>query len=291
MTALGNLREEVYASLMGFVRVQEQSTYLTAPISDTAVNFAVSDAKPLSRGVIEVGDELMYVDRKDEVADTVTIPPYGRGYLGTTAVAHAAGERVTNNPRFPRNDITKAINRTISAMYPDVTSVKTTTFPFRTAVLRYALPVDADYIVSAEWMVPGPSDVFLPVGRWRADTTATEVRIEVRDTNIVPGQNIRVTYAAKPTALTDLSVAFTDSGFADSAQDIVVYGACSRLLGYTESARLQSESIESSDHNSLVPPGSTLNAGRYFYQLYKQRLAEEQRRQQLRFPIRMHMAR
>lgn len=290
MTIFDELKGEVYLNLEGYARSQEQATHLPSPISATAVNFAVADAGQVSRGVVEIDDELLYIDSKDATGNTVTAPPYGRGYGGTTATSHAAGVRVTINPRFPRASIGRAINETIRSTYPDIWAVGTTTFPYRASVLRYALPTDADRVIAADWLVPGPSDVFQPVSRWREDVTASEVRIEVRDM-VVPGQTVRVTYATRPVELDDLSTDFTDTGLDLNARDLVVYGACARLLGYSVGGRLQSEAVETQERGQGLQSGELLNAGRYFYQLYKQRLSEEQRRLQLRYPARIHMVR
>lgn len=282
-----DLKDEIYESLLGYTRSQEQTTHLTAPITETDLLVPVADANQISRGVIEIGDELLYVDRKDTVASTGAIPPYGRGYLGTVAMEHEPGERVINNPRTPRDQIGRAINATIRSVYPDLYSVRTFKFPYVAARLHYTLPADADTILQVEWQPPGPSLMWLPIQYWRHSSSADSVDVELGDA-IQPGRPVRLTYGARPNELDDFSVEFTDTGFDDNVRDVIVYGAAARIIGYTESARLQSEAIESQTQQQMIPPGATLNAGRYFFQLHKQRLAEEQRRLQLRHPVVIH---
>ena len=144
----------------------------------------------------------------------------------------------------------------------------------------------ADTLLTVEWQPPGPSYAWLPVRYWRQSTTAQVVDVEIGDT-IMPGRPVRLSYGARPAELDDLSIEFTDTGFDDNVRDVIVYGACSRLIGYSEAAHAESESIESQTQVQ-APPGSTLNAGRYFLQLHKQRLAEEQRRLQLRHRVTVH---
>ena len=281
MTIFADLKDEVYENLLGYTRSQEQTSYLTQPLTETDLLVAINDVTQISRGVVEVGDELIYVEKKDPDSLTAIVPPYGRGYLATTAAVHGIGDRVINNPRTPRNAIGKAINQTIRSVYPDLYAVKTTQFPYVAARLHYELPSDADTLLSVEWQPSGPSRVWLPSRYWRQSTTAKKVAVEVGD-SVEPGRPVRLTYGARPCELDDFSTEFADTGFDENCRDVIVYGACSRLIGYAEASRLQAESIESQTQAQLIPPGSTLNAGKYFFQLHKQRLGEEQRRLQLR---------
>lgn len=284
------MKDEVYQNLLGFTRAQEQVTHLTAPITEADLVVPIADAGQVNRGVIEIDDELIYVDRKDTTSSSATVPPYGRGYLGTTASTHDAGARVINNPRTPRDTIGKSLNQTIRSVFPDLYAVKTTEFPYVAARLHYELPRDANQLLTVEWQPSGPSLVWMPIRFWRSSVTAQVVDVEVGDA-IEPGRPVRLTYGARPIELDDFSVEFCDTGLDDNARDVIVYGACSRIVGYQEAARLQSEAIESQTQAQLIPPGATLNAGKYFLQLHKQRLAEEQHRLQTRHPVVLHNTR
>jgi len=282
-----DLKDEVYENLLGYTRSQEQTTHLTSSITETDLLVPVADANQISKGVIEIGDELLYVDRKDPASSTGAVPPYGRGYLGTVAVTHQPGDRIINNPRTPRMQIGRAINQTIRSVYPDLYVTRTCRFPYVAAQLHYTLPMDVDSLLQVEWQPPGPSLMWLPIQHWRQSSTAESVDVELGDA-IQPGRPVRVTYGARPDELDDYSVDFTDTGFDENCRDVIVYGACARVIGYAESARLQSEAIESQTQQQMIPPGATLNAGKYFFQLHKQRLTEEQRRLQLRHPVVVH---
>lgn len=58
-------------------------------------------AGEISRGLIEVDDELMLVQKVSQSDGIVTLLPGGRGFR-SVAATHSAGALVTNNPKFPR---------------------------------------------------------------------------------------------------------------------------------------------------------------------------------------------
>ena len=74
-----------------------------------------------------------------------------------------------------------------------------------------------------------------------ANTTdfANGKSIDIMD-SITPGRTIQVTYSAAPTELSSNSDVFASvTGLPSSAEDVVTYGACYRLLPALEAARLQ----------------------------------------------------
>jgi hypothetical protein len=81
--------DEVLINLSGYTFQQDRSTHLTAAVttltspSSSPTILSLGSTDSVGKGVIEVGEELMWVDSFDRVANTATIAPYGRGYLGT----------------------------------------------------------------------------------------------------------------------------------------------------------------------------------------------------------------
>lgn len=101
---------------------------------------------------------------------------------------------------------------------------------------------------------------------------------------IVPGRNIRVSYIKKPNVLVNNSDVFdVTTGFPDRYIDMIVYGACWRLLPAYEAARLQQKQIEATERAPLVPTGAGADASKYYLQLYTKRLDEERDRLQRLF--------
>ncbi len=121
----------------------------------------------------KVDEELMWVDSFDRVANTATVAPYGRGYLGTTAATHTADTKVTISPTFPRYVIKRAVNDTIRAMGATIFAVNNTSFTYNAAITTYAFAnLNIDNILTIMWQEIGPSKEWIPVRRWSFDSFA-----------------------------------------------------------------------------------------------------------------------
>ena len=288
-----DLKNEVYGHCYGYSRDQEQVTYLATAITSSDVSISLGDATQVGKGVMEIDDELMWVLSKNHTANTATVATsWGRGYLGSTAASHAQYARVTSNPRFPRLTISNTINELILGVYPMLYGIAQTTFTWNASVTTYALPAAADRVLNIEWELPGPSNEWATVRRWRellsGDGGVNEVAIY---DGIVPGRTVRVNYAKKPTALSADGDLLTGTGLAESARDLIVYGSVAKLVMLSESGRLQSRAIESSELNEDVPAGSATTIGKRFFDLYQARLNEERNRLLQRFPPSIHLTR
>lgn len=139
--------DEVLLNLQGYTLQQAQSTYITTPVttttspstSPTILQLASTDS--VGKGIIEIDEELLWVDSFDRVANTATIAPYGRGFLGTTAATHTADSRVLIAPIFPRYVVKKAINDTIRAMGSQLYGVFSTSFTYVLPQTTYGLMI------------------------------------------------------------------------------------------------------------------------------------------------------
>ena len=83
MPNFSDLVDETLIALSGYTQRQDQSTYLTVAMTDTQTTMTVADAAVLSKGLVEVGDELMWVESFDRATNVATIAPYGRGFRST----------------------------------------------------------------------------------------------------------------------------------------------------------------------------------------------------------------
>ena len=297
MSTFDQLTQLTLGNLQGFSLDQDQITYLTAGISSSDLTVPVANPQDVSRGLVEIGDELLWARLVDAPASMMTIAPEGRGWLGSTAASHGANATIHNNPKFPRLLVKRALNDTLAACYPDLFQVRTTTFSFTAARYQYALPAEAEDVYDVSWDVIGPSARWPKLSRWRfvpnANSAAypTGRAIELLDA-VVPGRTVQVSYLVRPTQLVSGSDDFTTTtGLASSAEDVVMYGACYRMSGYLDIPRLQGQSVEGSNRSSLVPPGSAVNASKYFYALHKERLAQEREILLSRYPRTTHMTR
>lgn len=297
MSTFDQLTQLVLGNLQGFSLDQDQITYLTADIDSDDLSLAVAEPREVSRGLVEIGDELLWARLVDASSSSITIAPEGRGWLGSTPAGHAANATVHNNPKFPRVLVKRALNDTLASVYPDLFGVASTTFSFTAARYQYPLPAEAEDIYDVTWDVIGPTQRWPRLSRWRfvsnANTTAypTGRAVELLDA-VVPGRTVQVTYRKRPSALVNGSDEFfPTTGLSASAEDVIVYGACYRMSGYLEIPRLQAQSVEGSNRSTLTPPGSATNAAKYFYALQKERLAQEREILLSRYPRITHMTR
>ena len=304
MATLENMIDEVLINLAGYTLQQDRSTHLLQPVSTTTSTIASPTvlqlaSTELGKGTVEVGEELMWVDSFDRIANTATISPYGRGYLGTTASTAAAGTRVVISPTFPRYVIKRAINDTIRAIGSSIFSVKQTTFTYNAAITTYELEnLNIKNILTMHWESIGPSKEWIRVKRYDLDALpeintwgATSQTVTIGDI-ITPGRTVKVVYATDPTALsTNADIFTTVTGLPESVRDVVILGAAYRLLTYLDPARAAMVSPQADETDSKRPFGSSGNATRQLFALYTQRLAEETKAQQQQYPARVHYSR
>lgn len=286
----------VKQQLLGYTKDQASISYLTASMTAADTTFTVDPetSTNLSRGLVEIDDELIFVKKFDRASGLVTVMGgvSGRGSDGTVAASHAINTLVTDDPRFPRARIKEAINDTINGVYPDLWVFGSYEFAWQSARYEYPVPADVEDVYKVVSNTIGPSAVWFPNSSWRfnphASTTAGQVKptpaptgktIQVMRDFIVPGRNVRVMYTKKPTVLTNGTDVFeTVSGLPERTVDLITYGACWRLLPAYEAARLQQQSIEATERAPLVPAGSAAEAAQFYLGLYQKRLNEERDR-------------
>lgn len=291
----------VKQQLLGYTRDQASISYLTSSMTSTDTTFMIDPetVTNISRGLIEIDDELILVKKYDRATGTVTVlgGTSGRGVEGTTASAHATSTIVTDDPMYPSTRIKEAINDTINGTYPDLWVFGEYEFPKIAARYEYPVPVEVEDVYKVTVNTIGPSAVWFPLSSWRFDpmasTTSGQVKptptptgktIQIMRDFVVPGRNIRVSYIKKPNTLVNSTDDFaTTTGYPDRYVDMITYGACWRLLPAYESARLQQMAIEATERAPLVPTGAGSNASKYYMALYQQRLAEERTRLQRLF--------
>lgn len=295
-----NLVDRVKQQLLGYTKDQASVSELVAPIgaSDTTLLVDAGTATNLSRGLIEIDDELILAKSYDRTTGTVEVmgSTNGRGADGTVAAAHSANALVTNDPRFPRQRIKEAINDTINGVYPDLWVFDQFEFPYIAARYEYPIPADAEDVYKVVVNTIGPSGVWFPAQSWRFNPMASETPGQVKPTptptgksvqiydRIVPGRNVRVSYTKPPATLTNNSDDFTTiTGFPERYVDLIAYGAVWRLLPAYEAGRLQQASIEATERAPLVTTGAASQASQFFLALYTKRLNEERTRLQKLF--------
>jgi hypothetical protein len=289
--------DEVALNLQGFTLRQDRSTHLTAAVTSTATSITLSSADNVAKGIIQIDDELIWVDSYDKNTGVVTIPPYGRGYLGTTKSSHTSGTQVIIKPTYPRNNLKKAINDTVRAIFPTVFGTGTYTFEYSPAVLTYALPNDVETILGVAWQTVGPTMEWVPIRSWRMDPMASTTEfnsnnsLSIYDT-IVPGRTVQVFYTKQPDTFEIDQDDYEDvTGLPLSCKDVIIYGAAYRMASMIDPGRLTLTSPEADIQSNKIPLNAGTNAARYLLALYTQRLDEESKKLRDRYPIRVHYTR
>lgn len=293
MSTFGELTEGTLLYLSGFSNMQDQATYLTASVTNSATTVAVADATALSRGLAEIEDELVWLDTVDTTGLTATIPPYGRGYRGTTAVTHASGVRVVSSPLFPRVMVKRAINETLQSLYPTLWGVGTTTFTYVTGTYTYALPAGAKGVLQVQWQDSTTQSEWLAVRRYdidsNADVTAfpTGASITVMD-GIIPGRTVRVVYTKQPSPLVGAADEFTTvTGLPISCEDLVRLGAAHRMVAYLDTPHISGLSAEADFAANQRPVGSGAQLAKFMLQNFQLRVQQEADKLNQLYPARV----
>jgi hypothetical protein len=295
MATFNDLVNEVRSSLAGYTLKQDRITYLDSAIGTTETAIQVGSADNLAKGIVEIDDELLWVDNFTKSTNTLNAAPgFGRGYQGTTPAPHAQYSQVVLTPTFPRNRIKQAINDTINSVYPKLWSIYSTTFQFNASQTTYALPDDCQNVLFISWQTTGASKEWLPVNRWRQDLMANVAAFNSQKTvnlysNIQPGRTVQVWYAASPNTLDSNTDDFAEvSGLPETCRDVITLGAAYRMLSYIDPGRINLTSAEADLADSKVPGAAGGNASKYIYALYQQRLQDESLKLSDKFPIRLH---
>jgi hypothetical protein len=302
---LEQMIDEVIINLAGYTFQQDRSTYLKSAITTTTSSSAsplivsLGSTESVGKGIIEIDEEMMWVDSYDRISNTATVAPYGRGYLGSTATTHIADSKVTIAPTFPRNSVKRALNDTIRSLGANIFAVKGTTFTFNAAQSTYAFNnLNIKNILTVAWQAIGPSQEWIPIRRWDFDSSADATAFGANAQTItlgqapIPGRSVRVVYATDPAAFTTNAQDYvTQTGLPESTRDVVILGTAYRLLSFLDPARAAQTSPQADETDSKRPYGASQSATKQLYALYSQRLQEETKAQQKNYPPRVHFSR
>ena len=295
MPTLSDMIDEVRSSLAGYTLRQDRITYLDSAITSTATAMTIGSSSNLAKGIIEIDDELIWIDNFDQGSSTLNAAPgFGRGYQNTNASPHSQYAQITLSPTFPRNIIKKAINDAINSFYPKLWATASTTFTFNASQVTYALPDDLESILYMSWQTTGSSQEWLPINRWRADQMANVATFNTQNTvnlyeNIQPGRTVQVWYTTTPNTLDNGTDDYADvTGLPGSSAEVAILGASYKLLSYLDAGRINLSSAEADLNDTKIPSTAGVSASRYIFALYQQRLNEEALKLQDKYPIRIH---
>jgi len=289
MATLTQLTEQTIGEIGSYVKNQESITIITNPIDSDDLTITVDDASAVSKGIIEIDDELMYVKKSVAQSGTLQIlgtasVASGRGWRGTTAASHLAGAIVRNNPIFPKSQVKRAILETIKGMNFPV--IANETFTFNGSDYSYVMPDALVDVTGVSWELPDSTGVWALIKRWRLDTnyldSGTTKQALILNEAPMSGADVRVQYTKFPTTITD-NQDLTVSGLPSSCEDVVRLGAMYRLLSTVDPGKVTATSVSADVLDQPVSAGASTTAAKYIFQLYSVRLAEEISKQQDNF--------
>jgi len=304
VSTLEQMTDRIETLLHGYSMNTESTTWLVAPASSTSISISVNDSSIVSRGFVQIGDELMYVNSTNNIDNILNLAPWGRGQRGSVAVEHDNLSKVVVAPVFPRYEIKKAINDTINSVYPQVFAIGQYQFNYIAARTTYDIPDEVQNILTVTHSVIGPSKEWLPVRAWQIDRTANPTAFG-DGTNfghslsvyspIVPGRPVNVAFAKRPSLFDINSTASqemsTVTGLPSYAEDVLIYGAAFRMVSFLDPSRLGPLSAEADVLDNQRGPQSGANAARFLFNVYSTRLNEVAENMRRQFPVRSHYQR
>lgn len=286
MSTFAQMVDDVLTEVYSYVRSQESITVLLQAVDADDETFTVDDTSSISKGLVEIGDELIYVKSINSTAGTINILPGARGWRGTTAASHGINSVLRNNPVFPRDQIKRAINETLKAI--NLMAIGSHDFEFDGVTYAYPMPTDFEDPTGVTWNAPDTTDVWPVIRRYRIDRNfrvdgaPNTVRVAlVLNEFPMPGRTVRVQYTKYPSALSAPSDEFaTVTGLPESCEDVIRLGAMWRLVSTVDPGKVIASTPAADLVDSPNRPGASTDVARYLYQLFTVRLAEEKAKQQ-----------
>lgn len=282
MSTLTQMVDQVLADMNAYVRTQDSLTTLVNSLDAVALSTTVVDPSAVAKGLIEIDEELLYVNRVNQTTAVVDIIPGGRGWQNSTAATHAGSAIVRNNPLFPRVAVKRALNDTITTL--NLYAVRKYDFTFDGTTLIYELPTDCVDVTSVSYQTLDSTGRWPTIMNWRPDQNywpngATAARFGIELLECPPaGRIVRVQYLAQGAAITS-GQDFTLSGLPATAEDLVRLGAMWRLMATVDPGRLLQTSPTADSQDQPAAVGRASDVSKYIYQLFQARLAEEKQRQ------------
>ena len=285
------LVDEILSNVQGFTASPDQVTSLTDDITAADTTFVVDDGEGVAAGLVEIGEELVWVRSFDETSTTAQTLPQGRGWRGTVAAAHSAGTLVTVSPAVPRSVVVREVNNVIRSLYPSIYAVATTEFQYDDNYrLGWDVPAEAEAVLDVRWKDPYGN--WVPVRDWSLEkslnttdhTTGTVVKL----CGVPVGYTVQVVYARKPSVLTSLTQDWTECGLEDGAKDLLVLGVIARVLPMLDVSRLSVTYAAADEMDQPRPLGSAAALAKQFKADYTARLDQERDILNRRYPARWH---
>jgi len=291
---LGSLIDEILSNLQGYTASPDQVTFLSQDVTADALTFKVDDSAGVSSGLMEIGNELIWATGFDEASANVTVLPRGRGWRGTHAAPHLAGDTVVLSPAVPRSVVTREINNQLNSLYPSLFAVGTYEFTHDDPLkIAWSVPVGVEIVLDVRYQD------FL--GNWQrvkaweleysSDAAVSTTGVSVRISNVPIGFKVQIVYGTRPPVFSDETSSLSSAGLSPGVKDLLVFGCMARIMPMLDVARLSVQHVAADELATPRPLGSASALADKFWKQYQQRLAEERRILNDRYPARIHWTR
>jgi hypothetical protein len=278
VTTLAQITDEVLMGLSSYGLVQPRYAQLTADPGASGTTITLDSVTGFEVGhSAEIGDELVYVTAVSEANLTLTVV---RGYLSTTAAAHAVGTLVSCNPLWPRWMVQRAINDAIVGSWPRLFAVDTETLSGTALYNAYTLPATVESVRSVKIEDIAGSRELFTYSEFRYDFNRHELNLHVQ---AYEGQDLEVEYIKRPVEIT-ASQELILSGLNASARQYVVAQATADLVTRMDTHRLQVNFASAADMAANRPSGSANALARTLLAVAEVELNAERRRLVQQYP-------
>jgi len=165
-------------------------------------------------------------------------------------------------------------------MYPRLYGVRATELTSTTLDERYEVPADCEEVLSLKIEGFGTTAPRREIRRRSLQTVNTDGLRYLSITPVgVPGRPMYLVYKTRPVLPTDprdLTWDWTTSRLPSTASDIPSIKAALTLMESPEMAKMQLNSVETSERSKYVQAGSGNAVSRRLQELFERRMAEEQ---------------
>lgn len=288
-TTRNDIVEEILSNVQGFTASPDQVTSLSADLTDAATSLKVDSATGIANGMIEIGNELMWVTQFDQTSGDVRLLPKGRGWRGTKAEAHATGDTVVVSPTVPRSAIVRELNNQLRSLFPRLFGVAQETFTFNDIhKAAWSIPAVAEMVLDVRYK--DVQNNWQRVRQWEIENTPDAVPV-VRFSGVPLGQQVQVVYGIRPGTLDADDDLLADTGLSSSIKDLLIPGVLARLLPMIDVARLGVQHAVADELAQARQLGSAATLANEFKKTFNERLEQEVNALQRRYPARVHFTR
>ena len=227
--------------------------------------------------VVEVEQELMMVQSVDTSLKTATVV---RGWLNTTAASHSSNLTIYVNPRVSRDDILDLFNDCLTAIYPNIYKVSTTTASYSTNTIGYNVPSDVSKILSVQYLLNTNAEQWEYIGDYElmqnmATSDFAGGNALMIKKSLPSAASIRITYASPFTRFTAESNDMTSTvGLQDYMTDLLFYFSLNRLMVQEELQNTQKKNAQSHQRSQESPSFLSVRTGEWYQARFEELLQD-----------------